>query len=184
MTGELILVVAGVAGSGGAGIVLGFHLRGFIPLRAPSNRVRLDNAKTDAQIEAERTKGELESARARAEIERIELETGYTRAVAAVETSRVEGLADAFGDDADVLIRARRTELGWSQKELGRRTRLRPVRISLLENGASPTMDELKVLAAELDLQLVPARLARAQQPYFARQLPAAVLDTTAEEAE
>lgn len=191
MSPELILGLATLAlSSAGAGGVLGFHVRGLIPVRAPSNRVRLENAKTDAQIEAERSKAQLESARSIAEMERLDLETNYTRARARLETSKVEVLANPAGDDVDILIRARRSELGWTQKDLGNRTGLRPVRISALENGASPTVDELRKIADATDLEFVPARLARTPSSNgdapFARalSLPAASIDAGDEEDE
>lgn len=162
MSVEIAAGLAGVFVSGGVGgVLVGFHFRGFIPLRSPSNNVRLSNAKTDAEIEAARAEAELASARARSELESIELESTYRRAKARVETSKIESLGAVPGDDADVLLRVRRGEKGWTQKELGQRTRISPARISALENGASPTLSELTTLADQLDLALVPARLAR-----------------------
>lgn len=188
MIGLVVAWVMTVVGAGGCGVVAGLKLRGLIPLRAPSNRVRLENARTDALIEQERAEAELKAGQARAALERVSLEQDYSRAVASLEVSKIDGFQARASDDVDVLLRVARADRQMSQRELGQRTRIRPSRISAIENGSSPTHDELVALAETLHLDLVPARLARkvpVEAAPFLRGLPEASIEAPfREEAE
>jgi hypothetical protein len=60
----IVAVILSLLVGAGGGTAFGLKLRGWIPLRAPSNSVRLANAKTDteiAELYVERRKHELEA---------------------------------------------------------------------------------------------------------------------------
>lgn len=182
---EALLILAGVLAGSGVGLAVGVKLRGLIPLRAPSNRVRLENARADAEIDVARAKADLEAAQARAGVERVELEQTYSRAVAALEVSKIQGFEARAADDVDVLLRARRSDMGLSQRQVAQMCRMRPQRVSAIENGESPTHAELAALALALHLELIPARLARkvpVEAAPFLRGLPASSVDGEAVE--
>lgn len=171
MTVALALLV--LAAAFGFGLAVGVRVRGLVPLRAPSNNVRVGNAKADVELAS----ATLARRRIEREIaqEEMELEGDQVKGAAALAELRAasEGQRLALERStakpesivADVLT-TRRAELLFTFTRLEAILRdcgsgITRKRLAEIEAGDGATDRELRLLARELDLDYQPPRLSR-----------------------
>jgi transcriptional regulator with XRE-family HTH domain len=164
----LLLLVPAAGAASVVGGVAGWRIRGFIPVRSPSNKVRIADARTDLELR------DIGLRRRELDLREDIMATQAEGIVRHLSTANGEAiLAD---DDLTLLLRTVRGRRGLTQKALAglcwqtavdgtveARHRLGgnsgPKRISEIEHGDSPTVDELRVLATALGLRYVPPGL-------------------------
>lgn len=154
-----------------AGIYAGTKLRGHIPLRMPSNSVRIGDAKSDVEIA--RARLERQKVEREIEQEQMELDADRIKGHAAIaqlqstlgaETLQLEAAKDKPEIVPADAIRTRRAELGLTQKHVAEYADISLKRLADVEAGNGGTDAELRKLAYELDLEYVPARVLRPER--------------------
>lgn len=172
---ELVLIAVAVLGfpSGLAlGAWSGVKLRGFLPLRSPSNKVRIENAEADVKI-AESRVGVLAADREAEQI-RINIEADHIKGKIALEQTTLEAENQRLQLETSKAkpevsigeaIRQRRAEVSMTQQELSRHTRIPVRRISMIENGEQSSIADIAAIAYAVDLVLLPPKIARPDRP-------------------
>lgn len=178
---EAILVALGVGAlSFPAGMAVGAKVRGLIPLRSPSNRVRMADAAADVEVSRHwLERREIERKIAQEEINMESDRIQGHQAIALLESNsaatllQLEAAKERPESVPAEVVKTRRAELKISQERLRELTGLPRNRITELEAGNGGTDYEYRTICAELDLEYVPLLVARPDRepslPYVKR---------------
>lgn len=154
----MLFVIATNLGAGVLAFCLGMRVRGLIPLRSPSNAVRLENAETDKESVVIRATTDKELAEILRDQRRAELETELIEVRARQVINEAAGVA-ATDDDVGTLIATCRGRAKLSQRSVMVGTGITIRRLSEIEHGQEATLAELQRLSRYLGLEFVPATL-------------------------
>ncbi len=146
-----------------SGIYSARYVQRYLPMRQPSNKVRIANAKTDLELKkmkADEIEAEKEILKEQGELRYTEIEV--ERQLIAKENELKMLTTGADDSDIGALIVARRKARKITQSDLADMTNIPVNRLSSIENAFARdiTLDELSRIAAALQLEYHPPRFA------------------------